>query len=571
MRVSEEVRAAGPTARWRIAPPPHLLPDVAAPRIVRALLAVRRISDPAAWLWDDAPPAGPLDLPGIDRAADRLRHARHRGETVAIYGDYDVDGVTATAQLVEGLRAFGLRTLPYIPNRYTEGYGLNADAIRTLHDAGAHLLLTVDCGVSAHAEVALARRLGMDVMVLDHHIEPSTPGGRVPATAIINPRDAPPGHPSAHLASAGLAFRLLQHLAQELDEPLDEPGLLQLAALGTLADVVPLLGDNRRIVRAGLRALAATARPGLRALCAVARVVPSQYDAALDEEAVLFQLAPRLNAAGRLTHARTALDLLLADQPGRAAALADELDVLNRQRQRETEQALAEAIAQVEGTPGEAVLVAGSAAMRAGIVGLVAARLTELYGRPAFAYAVEGERARGSARGVPGFDVTRALADVSHLLERFGGHAQAAGFTVAVARLDAFRSALAEAASRQLPDGAGRAPLEVDLAFRLRYLGREVAGWLARLGPFGPGNPPPTFLSRDITVSAARRVGAGAEHLALELEDAGARWRAIAFRAARRPWLPTAGERIDVVYRPRPERNGYQPDLLLLDFAPSAS
>ncbi len=493
------------------------------------------------FLDPPGPVPDPYALPDLDIAIERLLRAARTGERVAVYGDFDVDGVTSAAQFCEALGACGAAPVPYIPDRFGEGYGLNISGHRCAARDGATLLVTADCGTSSVEEIAHARGLGVDVIVLDHHtVPPVLPG----ATALVNPKltDAHPGG-LLELATAGLAFHVAAALHEAAGMPFEAQQYLDIAALGTVCDMAPLTDENRRLVRTGLPALARSARPGLCALMDIARCDAASISA----EDIGYRLGPRLNAAGRIAHAKLALELLMTRDVERARELAEQLDGLNRERQERTAQAVTLATHLVEAS-GEVppLIMIGHADFSSGIVGLIASKLVDLYGRPAVVYERGDRTSRASCRSIEEFHITDALRAHADLFVRFGGHRAAAGFTVETARLDEVREHLIDEAAREL---AGRelAPvLEIDCNLPLRQLRGEEIRWLARLGPFGIGNPEPTFLARDVTVIETRVVGNGDRHLKLRLRDGAATWPAIAFDMGDFACEP--GARIDIVY-----------------------
>ncbi len=551
-----------PRPRWRVRPAPEATPAGDWPPLIGRLLALRGVRSAAAALafvdLDARSGAAPA-LPDLDRAVARLAAACRRGEAVAVFGDFDVDGVTAAALLVEGLEALGARPIPYLPHRVNEGYGLNVKAVETLAALGATLLVTADCGTSSIREIGLARSLGMDVLILDHH---SVPAQLPAATAIVNPkRDAAiADEPSA----GGIAYYVLLALYEALGRAPDEAAMLPLAALSTVCDMAPLSGTNRLLVRDGLRALARTERPGLRALLAVSGVDPAR----VDTEAIGFALGPRLNAAGRLAHARLAFDLLTCRDEERAAELAGELDALNRRRQRETEDALALANELLDQEDDAPLLMVGHADLPLGIVGLVAARLAEARHRPAAVYGQSDEESRASLRSIPEFDVTAALRTCGELFERFGGHRMAAGFTARNDRLPEIKERLIARAEEQL-DGVELAPaLEIDAELPLASIRGDEIRWLARLAPHGVGNPQPAFLSRGVLVVERQAIGQDARHLRLKLRDGAVVWPAIAFRHDGDGI--DEGARVDLVYTLAAERRTADGlELRVLDVRPA--
>ncbi len=537
--------------RWRGRTRPDTIPQGDWPDLVGRLLALRGVSDAvAASAFLSKPGAQPdcSALPDIDIAIDRLARAVSAGESVAVYGDFDVDGVTSAAQLCEALSDLGAAPMPYIPDRFSEGYGLNIPAIETLHRDGATLLVTADCGTSSVEEVARARELGMDVIILDHHtVPPVLPA----ANALVNPRvaGATPGG-LLELATAGLAFHVAAALHQACDRPFAADAYLDVAALGTVCDMAPLVDENRRLVRAGLPAIARTRRPGLRALIEVSRADPSTLSA----EDIGYRLGPRLNAAGRISHAKLALELLMTRDEDRGRELAQQLDALNRERQERTLQAVDMATQMVEAA-GEppALIMVGHEDFSSGIVGLIASKLVNLYGRPAVVYERGATTSRASCRSIDEFHITDAMRARPDLFVRFGGHRAAAGFTVENARLEEVREHLVAEATRSLAGRELVPVLAIDCNLPLRQLRGEEIRWLGRIGPFGIGNPQPMFLARGVTVIDARTVGNGDRHLKLRLRDGASRggasaatWPAIAFDMGACEAAP--GDRVDIVY-----------------------
>ncbi|MBI5288499.1 MAG: single-stranded-DNA-specific exonuclease RecJ [Chloroflexi bacterium] len=530
--------------RWRGRTRPDSVPVGDWPELVGRLLATRGITDASSarqFLGSPSTTPSASDLPAIDVAIDRLLRAASSGEIVAVFGDFDVDGVTSAAQLTQALRATGALPVPYIPDRFTEGYGLNVPAIETLRRDGATLLLTADCGTSSIDEIARAREIGMDVIVLDHHtVPPALPD----ALALVNPKV--PGASAgglSELATAGLAFHTAAALHAAADKHFDEGVYLDAAALGTVCDMAPLVDENRRIMRAGLPVLARTLRPGLRSLMKVSRVDPATVTA----DDIGYRLGPRLNAAGRIAHAKLALELLLTEDGERGRELAQQLDALNRERQERTAQAVSLSARLVE-EKGELppLIMIGHPDFSSGIVGLIASKMVTLYGRPAVVFEKGDAFSRASCRSIDEFHITDTLRARPDLFVRFGGHRAAAGFTVETARLQEVRDHLVAHAERELV-GRDLAPvLEIDAQLPLRQLRGDEIRWLMKLGPFGVGNPVPAFLSRGVTVTECRVVGNGERHLKLKLRDGGTTWPAMAFDMGDAFVEP--GERIDVVY-----------------------
>jgi single-stranded-DNA-specific exonuclease len=556
--------------RWRGRPRVEAAPAGEWPRLVGKLLALRGIHDARAaqaFLSGAGPAPDPRPLPDLDAAVARLLRAVRAGECVAIFGDFDVDGVTSTAQLAQALAALGARPVPYVPDRFAEGYGLNIGAIARLHDAGATLLVTADCGTSSVDEVAHARGLGMDVIILDHHTVPP----RLPdANALVNPK-LPSARPGGllELATAGLAFHLAAALHDAAGAPFDAAAYLDVAALGTVCDMAPLADENRRIVQAGLPAIARTRRPGLRALMELAGVGAARVSA----EDIAFKLGPRLNAAGRIQHAKLALELLMTQDEERGRELALQLDALNRDRQRRT----ADAVALAQQLMGDAdpppLVMLGHRDFSSGIVGLIASKLVTLYARPAVVYELGETTSRASCRSIEEFHITDALRTCPELFVRFGGHRQAAGFTVENARIEEVRARLVAEAARAL-EGIELTPvLEIDCQLPLGALRGEEIRWLARMAPFGVGNPAPAFLARNVEVTDARYVGNGERHLKLTLRDRGpdgraASWGAIGFDLGE--CTVRAGDRVDVVYSIGSTRFDGALELEIQDLRPAA-
>src|SRR3954471_10275782 len=473
----------------------------------------------------------PFELKGIEAAVSRLQRALAEGEPICVYGDYDVDGVTSTALLVSVLRKLGGKVDFYVPQRLIEGYGLNTQAMEKLAARGTRLVVSADCGVTAVAEVDAAARLGMDVVVIDHH----TASQDLPrAVAILNPHQPGCTFPGRELAAVGVAFHLLLALRKKLRDSgwfnsmRPEPNLreaLDLVALGTIADVVPLTGPNRILVHFGLKELARGARPGVLALKAVAQLAGE-----VTCGDVGFKLGPRINAAGRLDDASVGVRLLLCEDLREARVLAEQLDRANSERQDLQARIAGEAIAQAAelGTPEQRrTLVVSSPGWHVGVVGIVAARLVERFHRPALVIAEEGGVAKGSGRSVEGFHLFDALSRCAHHLTRFGGHKHAAGITLDTARIGAFAEAL-ETQGRQALDPAQLTPrLRIDAELHPRDVRMELATQLRRLAPFGAGNPEPVFFCRELAAHEVRllpdKKGVGPGHLKLRLAEAGAR------------------------------------------------
>ncbi len=472
----------------------------------------------------------PDDMADREAAADRLARAVRAGERIVLFGDYDVDGTSSAALLADVLERLGGDVSALAANRFEGGYGFSRAALARCLEAGARLIVTCDCGSSDHERIAEAARAGVDVVVVDHHLVPEEP---LPALAFVNPHRPDCGHTYKHMASAGLAFSLAAAVRRRLGKELDLRPWLDLVAVGTIADVAPLDGDNRRMVRAGLRAMArGEARPGLGALMRLARL---PMGGALGAREVAWRIAPRLNAPGRLGSAQPTLDLLRAKTSAEAERLALVLESANRERRRLGERALREASAQLEarGVPpvGRALVVAGEGWHR-GVVGIVAGRLASRYGVPVACIALDGKAGHGSVRSAAGVDVHAALARCAPMLLRWGGHAAAAGFTLHAAKLSVFREAFEEAAGK-LAGTEPEGPL-VDVVLDGEQFPVPSAAELDRLEPFGEGNPEPLFALRGVQVESARPVGAEGRHLAMSLRLGAQRLRAFGPRLGHR-------------------------------------
>ena len=551
--------------RWIVAPKvsiAHLARLSHVSPLIVQILANRGVTDPImvdAFLNGEARTDNPFLIQGMNEAVERIRRAIRQGERIAVYGDFDADGVTSTALIVQVLSALGAFVRPYIPHRVDEGYGLNNRALAELAREGQRLVITVDCGIRSWDEVAFANRLGLDVIVTDHHsIGPELP----PALAAINPKRPDCPYPFKGLAGVGLAYKLAQALLRSQQQvpirgskspgvELDEADLLDLVALGTVADLAPLLDENRSLVQRGLMKLNQPQRPGLQAMMALAGVAPGQVTAMT----IGFVLGPRLNAAGRLDSAMMSYELLQTDDVFKASQLAQQLDQLNTRRQHLTAEAVEQAVTQIEADGGEEyVLMAGSQGFLAGIVGLVAGRLVEQYYRPALVMELGERTSRGSARSIAEFDITSALdlCAADGLLVRHGGHAAAAGFTVENTKLPKFKARLREIAAKELSTEDLRPALNIDAEVALGDVDWATWGLLKQLEPTGFENPQPRLLSRRLRVRDARRVGADGAHLKLTVSDpeAGPRgevvWDAIAFRQGH--WYGQMPHVVDLVY-----------------------
>lgn len=540
---------------WQIAPSaPKIFLDClqSIHPVVAQVLYNRGITDPDAvdaFLNARVEFDNPFLMKDVDIAATLIRQAICDARPIVVYGDYDVDGVTASAVLIQTLQSLGADVRPYIPSRFEEGYGLNFGAIKALFADGVRVLITVDCGIRSLDEVALARELGMQVVITDHHHV----GHALPnADAVINPKQTDCEYPFKDLAGVGVAFKLAQALLRTnakvslptTQKSLEERALLDLVALGTVADMVPLLGENHKLVADGLSYINDAYRPGLSALMEICAVEPGH----VTTQTISFVLAPRLNAAGRISEAQTALDLLLSADMTRALPLAQELDRLNLDRRTMTTDVQDRARAQIL-EPGQVppLLFAASASFAHGVVGLAASRLLDEFYRPSVVVAIEGELSKGSARSIPEFHITQALDSIEDILIQHGGHAAAAGFTVRTELLDKVHSRLAALAEQELEGLALVPTFNIEAEIPLRDLSWKLFRALESLQPFGYGNPAPIFVSRRVRVRNARAVGAEGRHLKLYLiDDAGETWDAIAFRQG--DWMGRLPTWIDIAY-----------------------
>ena len=468
-----------------------------------SLLLARGVTTPseaATWMSHQIP-HDPFLIPDMEPAVERLHQAVSAREPVCFYGDYDVDGMSATALYVSFFGSLGANVRAYVPHRKREGYGLNAAAVQRLHDEGVSLLVTSDCGTTSHREIGLATQLGMDVIVTDHH---QTDDVMPPAVAVMNPHRAGARYPFRGLCSAGLAYKVAQAYQLRYGEagvPLES--LLDLVALATVADVVPLQDENRGFVREGLAQISRGARCGIRALKQVAGVVRD-----CSPETIAFKLAPRLNAAGRLDHAMLGVQLLTTESPADAQRLAERLDELNRERQKIEADLMAEAVETVNEQELPAALVLAYRRWHVGVVGIAAARLVERFHRPTIVIAID-ERGlgKGSARTIGGFDLYQGLSACRELLEAFGGHPSAAGVTVHESRLNDFRERFAAVVSAWSRGAAAVPTLHVDAEVQLSEVTAKLIKEIGAFHPFGAGNPEPTFAVKGLEVMESRTVG----------------------------------------------------------------
>ena len=491
-------------------------------------------------LSDSDPPHDPFWLSGMEDAVNRILRAVNDKETVCVYADYDADGVCGAAVLISALQALGARSRHYFPNRVSEGYGLNEEAVRSIRDLGADVLISTDCGANAVQEVDLAADLGLDVIVTDHH-EVSEELPR--AAAAINPRNPGEPYPFPDLAGVGVAYKLAEALLLETDSTaIDGESLLDFVALGTVADVVPLRGENRLLVREGIKRLNNSPRPGMRALIQAAGLEVGS----VTSRDLAFRLGPRLNAAGRMREAGIALDLLLSDEIGVATDQARVLNELNRERQLATESVLDAALHSAD--DGELILVNGDD-WPLGVLGLVAGRLVERTGRPAFVSSAEAGEIRGSARGPEGFDLLQLLRSASSILKKHGGHKRAAGFSLDPERLEEFHRSL-----RTFWQDLDQPPepsvmLVADCRLQVESISWDTLSLQSALEPYGQGFPEPVFVTSGLTLGQFRRVGDNQIHLKLAFRDLPESVSPIWFRVGMVADKLASGTRYDVAYK----------------------
>ncbi len=555
-------------SRWNRLPPlpdGSLLSASGLPRLIVQLLYNRGLTSPArihSFLTADESLSGdPFLLPGIPQAVARIYQAILSGENIAVYGDFDTDGITATALLIEGLSRLGAHAIPYIPHRLTEGYGLKNAALEKLHQQGISLVISVDCGITALPQVKRANRIGLDVIITDHH----TPLETIPAaTAVVNPKLVESSYPFTELSGVGVAFKLLQALFDGVGKQKKLDELTDLVALGTVADMVPLLGENRYLVNRGLRVLNASPRLGLREILAGVGLETSRLDA----ESISWVIAPRLNAAGRLEHGMSSYRLLTTAAPDEAHELATWLEQKNTERQNLTAMAWDKAREQVDSRGISPLVMVGDEDFPAGICGLVASKLAEEFYRPAVVVRTGEQFSSGSCRSIPEFNIIGALTQCSRLFTYFGGHAQAAGFSMLTRNLPRLEHALSEMATAQLEGLDLRPTLDIDAEVSLSHLGGDTFPLIQKLAPFGKGNPAPTFLSRRVEIVDRRTMGGKGEHLRLKLKQGGTVWDGVGFGLG--SYLAELSSPLDIVYNLEIDRwNGAERlRLNILDFAP---
>lgn len=537
--------------QWNDLPPAafRTLEAAGIPTLCARVLAHRGMTRPEEarrFLYEEFALHDPMGMKDMDKAVRRLKRALEKGETIAVYGDYDVDGITATCLLTDFLGREGARVLPYIPNRLEEGYGLNQVAVEKLAREGAAVVVTVDCGITAVEEAQYAAERGLDVIITDHHeCKDDLPR----AQAVVDPHRPDCPYPFKYLAGVGVALKLCMALAG----PDREEELLNryadLAALGTVADVMTLVDENRTIVSRGLAALPNTTRPGLRALLRES----GAEGKAQSSTSVGYTLAPRINAAGRMGCSQVALELLLTGDETRAGELAQTLCELNRQRQELEAEIFSQCDLLVDALPAgerDALVLAGDS-WHQGVVGIVASRLTEKYAVPAFMICLSGGRGKGSCRSYGGVNLFALLEDCSDLLEAYGGHELAAGFTILEEKIPAFRTRINDLTRKAREEKGAVSALTVDCVLEdPALLTQEEVASLSLLEPYGPGNPKPVFRLDRCAVNGLTQVGNG-KHMKLKLSAGGRSLDAIFFSATAEEEGVEDGQRVDVCFTPQ--------------------
>jgi single-stranded-DNA-specific exonuclease len=536
------------TKRWEVAEP---LPEqanqelIGYPPMLRQILYNRgyQTHEQARIFLEAQTPAGcdPNNILNLPRAVERINHAVQSHERIVVYGDYDADGVTATALLVLALKSLGAEVREYIPNRFDEGYGLNIDALQTISEEGGGLIITVDCGIRSWDEAEYAHSTGMDLIITDHHFPlEAVP----PAFAVINPKQNGDVYPEKNLAGVGLAYKLIEGLSSSEQYPgLKPENYLDLVALGTVADLVPLIGENRALVRRGLELIRLPIRQGIMALIGVSGITPAR----ISTSEISFALAPRLNASGRLESALASLQLLTSQDPMKVGQLAQWLEIQNRDRQKITREIQAKSeqrIIKDDQIPW--LLFDADPDYNAGVVGLAASRLTEQYYRPSIIASVGEEFTRGSCRSIPEFHITNALDRCEDILEHHGGHAAAAGFTVRNELLQELVFRLDTIAKEKLENVDLRPKIFAEAKIPLAELKPDLLKYMKWLEPTGMGNPTPIFMSTGLMVTHQKAVGADGAHLKLTVTDGKITYDAIGFRQGY--WYTQLPPKIDLMY-----------------------
>jgi single-stranded-DNA-specific exonuclease len=555
--------------RWCLRPGlplEHPLSQKQLPALIKQLLYNRGITEPSQvepFLSADISLLGdPMLLPDIQSALSRIKKALQCGEHIAVYGDFDVDGISATALLVTGLQSLGGQVIPYIPHRLQEGHGLNSFALNELKEHGVSLVITADCGITGNEQVKKMRRAGLDIVITDHHL----PVGELPpAAAVVDPHRSDSEYPFADLAGVGVAFKVLSALYQGTSRENELADYLDLVALGTIADMMPLVGENRYLVTEGLKHLRATRRVGLIELASQTGLNLEKLEA----ENISWILAPRLNAAGRLEHAISSYQLLITESDEEAGVIVQRLNEINTERQKLTGLALTQAREQVLAKGISPMLFTSHADFPGGILGLVAGRLVEEFYHPAVVVQIGEELCHGSSRSTPDFNITSAMCQCADLLSNFGGHARAAGFTVITKNLPLLEQRLCRIASEQLTGLDMRPQLDIDVQVRFNELGGGTYQTIQKMAPFGQGNRAPLFLSRGVNIGEHRTMGNSSQHLRFRLKQSNVIWEAVAFGLGERVVETQTPQ--DIVFNlEKDDWNGESRlRLNVLDFAPT--
>jgi len=554
-------------AQWKILPPvpdEYLNASDFSPLIAQLLYNRGvKLEDIDPFLSADRRLEGnPFLLPDISQAVSRVYKAVLAREKIAIYGDFDVDGVTAIVILVEGLSRLGAEVITYIPDRVNEGHGLKISALEKLQAQGVSLVITVDCGVTDLTEVKQAREMGMDMIITDHHI----PLGSLPrAVAVIDPKRKDSMYPYPDLAGAGVAFKFLQALFHKDSREKWLAGLMELVVLATVTDLVTLVGENRYLVKKGLRELNNSSRVGIQEMGKLAGLKPGE----LDTKDISWVLGPRLNAAGRMDNASTSYQLLTTQSPEEARLLALELERRNAERQKLTKEVLSCAREKLAAKLHLPVLIDGDESYSIGVIGLVAGKLVDEFYKPAIIISLGPELCQGSCRSIPEFDITAVLKECHNLLTTFGGHPLAAGFTVTRQNLAQLEDYITRLATDQLGQLDLHPEIVIDAELPLSTFSVETFNLIQKLSPFGRGNPQPTFLTRQVEVIECRNFGNQGAWLRLKLKQGNITWQAVDFESRRtRKEIPS---RVDIVYNLEKSRwNGEEVlSLNLRDFAPA--
>lgn len=484
----------------------------------------------------------PYLLPDMQKAVERIVEAINKNEKICVYGDYDVDGITSVTVMIKALESLGADVFYYIPDRMDEGYGLNKSALEEIRQSGAGLVITVDCGIVSFEEVAYGNSLGINMIITDHH---QSQDKLPPALGVINPKIKDSNYPFKELAGVGVAYNLCRALEIHIGKDSEADSFMDIVALGTVADLVPLVGENRILVKEGLKAIRDTKNQGLKALIKVSGLEGKE----MNTLHIAFMLAPRINAAGRLSTAKKGVELLLTGDPDKAMELARELDTNNKERQAIDKRILDEAIKLAEQEKGNDVLVLASPDWHPGVIGIVASRVTEKFNKPSILFCIEEGEARGSARSIPGLDIYHMLSQCSHLYNKFGGHKQAAGLALDAEKLEEFTREINIIALDYMQDIETRPVIKVEGELTGLPVTPEDIEHLKRLEPCGFGNPAPLFVKRGIEVLDARKVGKNKNHLKLAFKSVGGKVDGIFF-GCEEGHVPLIGEKVDIVFAP---------------------